>query len=68
MSGGGGGVIIIGDDTLIKKVAENIDKVAPFRLARAKSIIQQYHVNENAITRGDQQFILRCGADILDNV
>lgn len=67
MSGGGGGIIIIGDKSLADQIAANIGKVAQFRQARALALIAQYRHNENSITRDDQQFLLRCAADIVDH-
>lgn len=67
MSGGGGGIIIIGDKSLADVIEENINLVAAFRRQQAKSIIALYRHNESAITRDQQQFLLRCGSDIVDN-
>jgi len=67
MSGGGGGVIIIGDKDLVDQITDHIDMVADFRKERAVDIISRYRKNENSITRDDQQFLLRCAADIVDH-
>lgn len=67
MGTGGGGPIIIGDQDIVTVVETHIDKVAQFRHPEALRIIALYKVNENAITRGEQLFLLRCCADILDN-
>jgi hypothetical protein len=67
MSGGGGGIIIIGDKDIATQIKDHIGKVAQFRQARALAIIAAYEANENSITRDDQQFLLRCAADIVDN-
>jgi hypothetical protein len=68
MSGGGGGPVIIGEKDLATEVLDNLDKVAPFRRQRASDIISAYQANENSITREQQQFLLRCAADIVDNI
>lgn len=68
MSGGGGGIIIIGDKGLVDQIEDHLDLLAPFRLSRAQTIIARYHHNENSITRDEQQFLLRCAADIVDHL
>lgn len=65
--GGSGGIIIVGDEPLVEAIEEHIGNVAPFRRSRARDIIAAYHANENSITREDQQFLLRCAADIVEN-
>ena len=65
--GGSGGTIIVGDKPLADQIKNHIGKVAQFRQARALAIIAAYEANENSITRDQQQFLLRCGADIVDN-
>jgi hypothetical protein len=65
--GGSGGTIIVGDKDLVSQIEAHIDKVAPFRVSRAQSIISEYTHNENSITRDEQQFLLRCAADIVDH-
>lgn len=64
---GGGGHVIIGDKPLADQVKDNISLVAPFRRQHALSIIALYEHNENAVTRDQQQFLLRCAADIVDS-
>jgi hypothetical protein len=63
----GGTVIIVGDKPLVDTIEANLNKVAVFRRQRATAIIAEYKANENSITRDDQQFLLRCAADIVDN-
>jgi hypothetical protein len=64
--GGSGGTIIVGDKSLIDQLIAHQDKVASFRLGRMLDTIQAYRENENSITRDDEQFLLRCAADIID--
>lgn len=68
MSGGGGGPVIIGDKPLIDQIEAHMDKIANFRRKEAQDIITLYRHNERAVTREQQEFLLRCASDILDNV
>ena len=63
----GGTVIIVGDKPLVDTIESHLGRLAPFRVSRAQETITRYHHNENSITRDDQQFLLRCAADIVDN-
>lgn len=63
---GGGGHIILGDKPIADQVEAYIRFVHPERRQQALAIIELYRRNENAITRDEQQFILRCAADIVD--
>lgn len=64
---GGGGHIILGDKPLIEQIQMYIDLVADFRRNRAQALIALYRHNEAAITKEDEQFLLRCAADIVDH-
>jgi hypothetical protein len=64
---GGGGHIIVGDKPLVDQLIANAHLVAVFRLEHMLDIIGKYRKNENSLTRDDQQFLLRCAADIVDH-
>jgi hypothetical protein len=64
---GGGGHIIVGDKPLVDQLIAYAQFVAVFRLEHMLDIIGKYRKNENSLTRDDQQFLLRCAADIVDH-
>jgi hypothetical protein len=67
MSGGGGGPIIIGGADLAHVIEKNFSKIASFRQARATKLLSAYYANENSLSDDDNQFLLRCVQDIIDN-
>jgi hypothetical protein len=64
--GGGSGGIIVGGGDFIDAVFQRIDLVAQFRRARLTALHTLYQKDENLLTPADQEFVLRCGSDILD--
>lgn len=67
MSGGGGGNIIIGDKPLIDQLEQHKHLVATFRVHRLEAIIKEYRQHgDGSVTPDEQQFLLRCAADIGD--
>ncbi len=67
MSGGSGGPIIIGGTDLAHVIEQNIEKVAVFRQKRCKDLLAKYRENENSLSDDDNQLLLRCTQDIIDN-
>lgn len=65
--GGSGGTVIVGDRSIVQQIETHLDLVADFRRNRAQALIALYRHNEAAITRDDQQFLLRCAGDIIDH-
>jgi hypothetical protein len=67
MSGGGGGPIIIGGGDIAEILEKHMDKIAVFRQARVHALLEAYYNNHNSIDSDDNQFLLRCVQDIVDN-
>ncbi len=56
----------VGDKPLIEIVHDKISQVASFRQVRFNALYAEYQANGN-LDANKQEFIYRCGQDILDN-
>lgn len=63
----GGTIIITGHKSIAQVLEEHFAKIAVFRQARARELLEAYYANENSLTRDDEQFLLRCVQDVVEN-